>query len=463
MPEYPECVLVVGGGGRECALACALLECPRLKRLIITPANWGVLDPLGGSGGGSRVKAANVGAEDIDGLTRLCRAEGVELAVIGPEGPLCLGVADELRAIGVAVFGPGAKASRLEGSKAYAKDFMLRHGIPTAESKVFGDYAALCAYIEEKDGPLVLKADGLAAGKGVLICLAQEEALAAAARLMEAREFGAAGDRVIVEEMLTGREISFTCIVGTSLSGVPEGQLVATSTDYKRIRDGDEGPNTGGMGNICPSPYATTNVVAEFLERIWAPFLAGLEADRLEYRGFLFIGAMLTDAGLKVLEFNTRLGDPEAEVVLPLAQADWCDLMLRMARGEPMPGRVVRRPGACCAVMLASAGYPVSKSAPEPIEGLDRLAARGLLAGEHPALRAYFCGVAREPLPGPGEPYRNYTDELAAVRYLAAGGRVLCLSALGRDLSEARRLAYEAVGNVRFAGMQFRSDIGQLR
>jgi len=320
----------------------------------------------------------------------------------------------------------------------------------------------------------VLTADGLAAGKGVIVCADREQALEGARRIMEEREFGSSGDLALVEERLYGNEISFTCLV----SGT-EARLLVASTDYKPLLDGNEGPNTGGMGNICPTPFATPAVIAEFEERTLRPFAAGLKADGLDYRGFLFIGTMLNEQGLKVLEFNVRLGDPEAQVVLPMVEADWPRLFSGIAAGELDTAGITLRSGACVAVCVATGNYPYGKSEPAVIEGLDRVYNRGLLTpapdsppGTPPPVSIYFAGVgietANEATAGDGgdgspRPYANYYADLDQRRFLATGGRVLAVSASGTDLSDARRLAYEVLGNLRFDGMQYRSDIGKLR
>lgn len=469
-PDYPRRVLIAGSGGRENALGNALLKSPRLERLFISPANYGLFDPLALGGAPHRAQCLPRPALDISGITDACREQQVDLAVVGPEDPLVAGLADSLRAAGIPCVGPGKAAAQLEGSKAFAKAFMLKQGIPTAAFREFGavyaDPLPLRQYLEAQAQGCVLKCDGLAAGKGVMVCATREAALAAFERIAVRQEFGPAGDRVVVEELLSGPEISFTCLLAGGRA-----EVLPPSSDYKRLQDGDAGPNTGGMGNICPSPWATDAVVAEFAQRILAPTLRGLAAEGLDYRGFLFVGAMLTAQGLRVIEYNVRFGDPEAAVVLPLCEADWPALLFAIAQGElPAGGHIgsaIRiREGACVAVVLASADYPYSRSPPVPIEGLGRLGARdsalggALLSGPAAPLALYFAGVGAE---APPEPYQNYfTAAQAGQGYLASGGRVLTISARGRDLSEARRLAYEALGNLRFAGMQYRSDIGRL-
>ena len=466
--EYPRRIMVVGNGGRECALSNALLLSPEVERLYITPANWGVLDPRASAGTASRVTTLDIKANDTDGLTAAAGELDIDLVVIGPEDPLVNGLADELRSGGRLVVGPGRDAARLEGSKLYAKEFMARHGIPTAGYVQFDDAAGLLAHCAAVKGPVVLKADGLAAGKGVVICPDAGTAEAAARRMMVDREFGGAGDRVVVEDCLSGPEISWTVLVSGGRA-----ELLGVSTDYKPLKDGNTGPNTGGMGNICPTPFATEAITAEFMQHIMRPFMDGLKADGLDYRGFLFVGTMLTADGLKVLEFNVRLGDPEAQVVLPINDADWPALFAGVAAGrwETLPA--MRPNTACVAVVAASANYPYGKSEPAVIDGLDRVQRRGLLdfglnaAGRPapPPVSIYFAGVGRELRESAAETegYRNYHADLDRADYLATGGRVLAVSALGRDLREARRVAYEVVGNLRFAGMQFRLDIGRMR
>ena len=449
--DYPRRIMVVGNGGRENALANALLLSGQVERLYITPANWGVVDPQDEA----RVHVLALKADDTNSIVKTARSEGIGLVVIGPEAPLVAGMADALRAAGIPTLGPGADAARLEGSKDFAKGFMRRHGIPTAQSQTFTGIDALQSYLAVLDGPCVLKADGLAAGKGVIICESRAEAEEAAQRMLVKRDFGAAGERVVVEELLAGPELSFTCLLAGGRA-----QLLGVSTDYKRLLDGQQGPNTGGMGNICPTPYATPEVLSEFDTRILAPVMAGLAADGLDYRGFLFVGAMLTGDGLKVLEFNVRLGDPEAQVVLPLLAADWPAVFGAAADGQLTPHAVKVRPGSCVAIVLASANYPYGKSEPAPIEGFDRIRARGLLDGTDPEVRLYFAGVGCGTGAEPSDAYVNYYRDPQR-RYMATGGRVLAVSARGNDLSDARRLAYECAGNLRFDGMQFRGDIGK--
>jgi phosphoribosylamine--glycine ligase len=480
--SYPKTVLIVGNGGRENALANALLTSPQLERLYITPANWGLMDPYA-RGDGQRAYCLDIDAMDSAGIVAACKEYGIELVVIGPEAPLVAGLADTLRAAAIPVLGPGQEAARLEGSKSYSKAFMQRHGIPTAKGREFSgvlkDPTPLNAYVMEINAPCVIKCDGLAAGKGVIVCDGAAEALLAVTRIAGG-EFGEAGDTVLIEERLSGPEISFTCLVAGGRA-----EVLPPSSDYKRLRDGDEGPNTGGMGNICPTPYASDEVVTEFARDILRPTIKGMVQEGLDYRGFLFVGTMLTDQGLKVIEYNVRFGDPEAAVVLPLCKADWPALFAAMAAGElpggPHGGSAIQMlEGACVAVVLASEAYPQGKTPAREIEGLARLAGRSEIAPQgllwpradpvgsdgdggpwgQGDLQLMFAGVSRAGGGGYPLPCRNF-DETDGSGYLASGGRCLTISARASNLSLARRLAYEVLGNLRFEGMQYRSDIGK--
>jgi phosphoribosylamine--glycine ligase len=459
MSRAPTCILVIGNGARENALANAILTSPDVAALYIAPPNWGIVDSATPCGV-TRVHTLDIGVLDTDALVAAAVEHRIELAVVGPEAPLVAGLSDALRNAGIPTVGPGADAARLEGSKDFAKGFMRAAGIPTADYQTFSELTPLLAYIEAADGPLVLKADGLAAGKGVIVCDDRQQAVEAARRIMDAREFGESGATVVVEERLSGPEISFTVLIAGGRA-----EVLPPSSDYKRLKDGDQGPNTGGMGNICPTPHATDEVVVEFARDILGPFMEGLRQFDLDYRGFLFVGTMLTEQGLKVIEFNVRFGDPEAAAVLPLCDADWPALLGAMAAGElpqlPDGSSTIRvRDAACVAVVLASGGYPVSKAAPAVIEGLDRVANRGLLlgAGGLGDVQLLFAGVDREG--GSAETYASFMADDDAT-YLANGGRILTISARAETLSLARRLAYEVAGNLRFDGMQFRSDIGK--
>jgi phosphoribosylamine--glycine ligase len=483
--SYPARILVVGNGGRECALANALLLSPRVEALYIAPPNWGIVDPrvLHEADAPSRVSALELPVSDNAGIVAAAQEHRIDLVIIGPEAPLVAGLADELRNAGIPCVGPGRAAAQLEGSKRYAKQFMARHGLPTAAHREFHDAAALLAYVADCPLPVVLKADGLAAGKGVAVCPTREAAQAAAQALMVERVHGDSGAAVVVEECLTGPEISFICLVAGGRA-----EVLPPGSDYKRLRDGDQGPNTGGMGNICPTPHCDDDTLVEFVRDILAPTVRGLAADGLDYRGFLFVGTMQTPQGLKVIEYNVRFGDPEAEVMLPLCDCDWPAVLAGVAAGElpradlapggftDHPGQhgpIRLRDGACVAVMLASAGYPEAKAPPARIDGLERVFAQGLLTPppradgqgwDPPAVQVCFAGVsvgAELARPGTVAVWGPRAEQ--APPLLATGGRVLCISARAADLSLARRLAYEVAGNIHFEGMQLRTDIGKLR
>ncbi len=441
-------ILVVGNGGRECAMANALLLSPKVGELCITPANWGVRDPFDEN----RVRREELNVMDLDGLLRLAEESETDLTVVGPENPLAAGIVDAFRQRGLRIVGPDRKAARLEAEKSFAKDFMLRHGIPTGGAEVFTDFEEAAKHLDGAAYPLVLKADGLAAGKGVIICPDRETARATLEQMMVEDKFKGAGKKVLVEECLTGPEISFFCFFdGTTAVPMPP------VSDYKRLKDGDEGPNTGGMGCMCPSPYATPEVVAEWREKVLQPFVKGCQEDGFDYRGVIYFGTMVTDDGLKVLEFNVRMGDPEAQAQMPLLQNDFVDVLAAMESGTLDALRASFSDEATVTVVLASANYPFGSSPPARIEGLERIAQfnngggtpNGSIFKRLPRVSVFFAGVGRQ----------ADDDEVL----LASGGRVLAVTARGNGLSEARRLAYEAVGNIHFEGAQYRTDIALLR
>ncbi len=417
-------VLVVGSGGREHTLCWALSRSPRVETVRCAPGNAGI---------GDHAERVDLAADDVDGLTRHAVEESYDLVVIGPEAPLVAGLADRLRAAGVAVFGPSAEAARLEGSKAHSKEFMERHGVPTAAFRVFDDIAALEAHLRAPGTayPLVLKADGLAAGKGVLIVDDVEAAVDGARAMLVDRVFGDAGRRVVVEECLRGTEASFFVLC--------DGERfveLATCQDYKRVRDGDRGPNTGGMGTYSPSAYLDAAMRERIVSEIVRPTVDGLAAEGTPYRGVLFIGVMLTDDGPKVLEYNCRFGDPETQVLLPRLDGDWADLLERCALGR-LEGVDVRwTPRAAVCVVLASEGYPGSYPKGLPIDGLDR-------AAELDGVLVFHAGTTHD----------------AAGRVVTSGGRVLGVTALGDDLADARERVYAAVAAIEWTGAQHRSDI----
>ncbi|MHB8681477.1 MAG: phosphoribosylamine--glycine ligase [Acidimicrobiales bacterium] len=407
-------VCLVGSGGREHALALALA---RTAEVVVTPGNPGM---PGTSPEGFPISVTDLAAPDVD----------AELFVIGPEQPLVDGLADRLRADGRLVFGPGADGARIEGSKAFMKELLDEARVPTARHGVFDDPAAARAFLHELPGPYVVKTDGLAAGKGVLVTESLAEAGADVDDKLSGRSFGEAGRRVVIEEFLAGVECSLLALCdGRRVVALPAAQ------DFKRVADGDEGPNTGGMGAYSPVPVVDDRIVDRVLDESVEPLVAALRRRGIDYRGVLYAGLMLTVDGPKVLEYNVRFGDPEAQVVLPRVDEDVTGLLTEAAAGalrtDPRPA-----PVAAVNVVLAAAGYPVSPRTGEPVEGIEA-------AGQVPGVTVLHAGTAR--------------DDAGAI--VTAGGRVLGVRAVAPGLPEARRRAYEAVGLVHFEGMTYRTDI----
>ncbi len=416
-------VLIVGSGGREHALGWALAAGDPSIEIHAAPGNPGLVE-LG--------RTWPVAADDLDGLSRLVREERYGLVVVGPEEPLARGLADRLRAQGTAVFGPGAEAAVLEASKAFAKSFMERHGIPTAEFAAVRDLAGAERLIREWGAPLVVKASGLAAGKGVTVAASEEEAIQAARECLRNRAFGDAGAIVVLERRLTGPEASVFVITDGR-----DYRLLPASQDHKRAYDGDTGPNTGGMGAYSPAPVLSAAVMAAVRKRVIEPTLEGLRAEARPYRGLLYVGLMLTEDGPRVLEYNVRFGDPETQAVLPRLGYDLGGVLLAAARGElgrvelPEPAHAA---GAC--VVAAAGDYPRGGSRGEPITGIEAARERGALV--------FHAGTA-----------------LAGGAPATAGGRILAVAGTGATLSEALATAYAGVGEIHFEGMRYRSDIGR--
>ncbi|MDR0434852.1 MAG: phosphoribosylamine--glycine ligase [Gracilibacteraceae bacterium] len=410
-------ILIVGAGGREHALAWKIATSPLCRRLYVAPGN-----------GGTAEWNIPVAANDIAGLTEFARREKVDLTVVGPEEPLTLGLADALRAENLTVFGPGREAARLEGSKAFAKEVMAKAGAPTAASRVFTEQAAACAYIEKTGTPVVVKADGLAAGKGVIVTRTAAEAKQAVHDVMGGA-FGRAGERIVVEERLTGPEVSLLCFC----DGETARPMTAVQ-DHKRIFDGDAGPNTGGMGVCAPPSFWTPALEAEAMERVVTPTLREMRRRGAPFTGVLFVGLMLTDAGLRVLEYNVRFGDPETQALMMLLQSDLVPLLLACARGGGLEtARVEWRPEAAVCVVMAAPGYPGPYAKDIPLA----------LPQATPEYAAIFhAGTA-----------------LRDGAYLSAGGRVLGVTARGADLTAARARAYALTEKIGFPGARFRRDI----
>ena len=415
-------ILVVGSGGREHALAWKIAESPLVREVVTAPGNPGT----------ARVgRNVAVRADDLAGIVALATRERVDLVVVGPEAPLVAGLVDALADAGVLAFGPRASAARLEGSKAFSKHFMKRHAIPTAAFEAFTDPDAAEAYVRRAGRPLVVKADGLAAGKGVVVASSPDEASAAVRSIMRERAFGDAGGEVVIEERLVGEEISYHVVSDGSRY-----VALAAAQDHKRLRDRDEGPNTGGMGAYGPPPVLTAELEREVLTRVVEPTLAGMAADGAPFRGALFVGLMIVDGRPLVLEYNTRFGDPETEVMMARLGSDVVPLLAGSARGSLVGVDVRWDAPAAMTVVLASEGYPGSSPRGRVIEGLDDAE---LVHGA----RVFHAGTASE-----------------GGRVVTAGGRVLAVTASGDDVAQAAARAYDAVGRIRFDGMQYRRDIG---
>ncbi len=415
-------VLVVGGGGREHALVWKLAQSPRVRGLWCAPGNAGIAE---------QAECVAIAADDPKALERFAVEQRIDLTVVGPELPLTMGIVDRFAAVGLPVFGPTAAAARLEGSKAFTKALLRHERVRTAFFGVFPDPRDAVRYIEEVGAPVVVKADGLAGGKGVFICATVAEATGAVDQLMRAQLLGDAGGRVVVEEFLEGEEVSFMALTdGTTV--LP----LATSQDHKRALDGDRGPNTGGMGAYSPAPLVTPALRDRIMREIIEPVVRGLARQGVAYTGVLYAGLMVKDGSAKVLEFNVRFGDPEAQVLLVRLRSDLAELLERAAEGR-LAGATVdwdERAGAC--VVLAAEGYPGGVERGRPIEGLD--AARGWPGGV-----VFHAGTRRRD----GD---VVTD----------GGRVLGVTALGDTIEAAVREAYAGVGLIRWPGMQYRTDIG---
>ena len=415
-------VLLVGGGGREHALAWKLKQSPKVARLAWAPANGG-LSP--------EDEQVPLKAEDVPGIVSFAARWKPDLVVVGPEAPLAAGLADELTAAGILCFGPTMAAARLESSKVFAKNFCALHGIPTPPYQVWNSPKVARAFLERYSGsfPLVLKADGLAAGKGVLICQSREEALDGIERILVKKEFGAAGDRLIVEAFLRGEEASLMVFCdGERVVPMPPAR------DFKRALDGDKGANTGGMGAYCPATNASGAQIQEAMEKIVLPTVRCMAAGGHPYRGVLYAGLMLTAEGPSLLEYNCRFGDPETQVVLPRLDGDLFDVLASCATGKLGP-EPAWKGDAAVTVVLSSAGYPASYSTGKEITGLKE-------AGEAPGAVVFHAGTKRE-----GD------------RLLTSGGRVLNVTALGATVREARERVYEAASRIRFEGKTCRTDI----
>jgi phosphoribosylamine--glycine ligase len=417
-------VLILGSGGREHALAWTAARSHAARRVVCAPGNAGT----------ERI-AENAALEPSNGaeVAAFCRSEGIDLVLVGPEGPLVAGVADRLRAEGIAVLGPGADGARLEGSKAWAKELMVAEGVPTARSATVRGVAEARKALDWLGERVAVKADGLAAGKGVVMCEGKDEAVAAVRRAVEDRAFGDAGSQVVLEEWLDGEEASVTCLVDGE-----EVRPLVPSQDHKRAHDGDRGPNTGGMGAYAPYPPLDDAAHLAAVDACVRPIARGLARRGIEFRGVLYAGLMFTEDGPRVLEYNVRLGDPETQAIVPLAGPGLLETLAACARGELAQAPPLEpRPGSALAVVAASAGYPVATDRGRVITGLEPDDDRGNAL-------VFQAG----------------TERRSDGTIVTTGGRVLAVTGLGRTLAEARDAAYATIEGIRFEGMFMRSDIG---
>ncbi|MDC3409357.1 phosphoribosylamine--glycine ligase [bacterium] len=416
-------VLVIGSGGREHALAWKLAQSAGVDEVLVAPGN-------AGSGLEAGVRNVEVAATDIQGLMALARTEQVDFTVVGPEAPLVLGAVDQFTAAGLPCFGPTQAAAQLEGSKAFSKDFMRRHNIPTAAYASFTDVADATKYIQENGAPIVVKADGLAAGKGVVVAQSEEEAIAAVEDMLSGNGFGEAGHKVVIEEFLQGEEASFICLCDGK-TAVP----FASSQDHKARDDGDRGPNTGGMGAYSPAPVVTNDVHKLAMEKVINPTLAGMAADGMPYVGFLYAGLMIDHEGqIKVVEFNCRFGDPEAQPVMMRLRADLLPCLKSAVAGTLTDAPLDFDPRMALGVVMAAGGYPGEYAGGDEITGLDK----DLLD-----TKVFHAGT-----------------KVSDGKVVTAGGRVLCVVGLGESVELAQALAYERVDLIGWRNRYFRKDIG---
>ena len=422
-------VLVLGSGGREHALVWKLAQSPSVATLWCAPGNAGTA--LEVTRAGAPVINVAIPADDLEGLLAFARSERPDLTVVGPDNPLALGVVDRFQAAGFTIWGPNQRAAQFESSKAFSQDFMERHGVPTARAGTFEDAHAAKAFCRQLEGRCAVKADGLALGKGVLLCRDVAAAEAAVDEILVQKAFGTAGARIVVQELLEGMEISLHALCDGS-----HALLFPTAQDHKRALDNDQGLNTGGMGTYSPTPFLSDAQLHAVGRAILDPWLAGCAREGIDFRGLLYPGVMLTASGPRVLEFNARFGDPETQVYLARLEDDLADLLLASAEGR-LAGRELRwKPGAAVCVVMASAGYPGSSPKGLPIRGLDA-------ADALPGVKVFHAGTA-----------------LREGRVVTNGGRVLGVTATGDDVAEARRRAYAAVAAIQFEGAQWRTDIG---
>ena len=414
-------VLIVGGGGREHAIALKILENPAVTELYAAPGNGGMAQIA---------KCLPFKATDVDSIVAWSAENAVDFVVVAPDDPLCLGMVDALAEKGIPAFGPKKNAAIIEGSKVFSKNLMKKYGIPTAAYETFDNYDAAVAYLQTADMPIVVKADGLALGKGVLICQTREEAVDAVHSMMKEAKFGASGANVVIEEFLTGPEVSVLAFT--------DGKTVkpmVSSMDHKRALDHDEGLNTGGMGTIAPNPYYTKELAERCMKEIFLPTIAAMNAENRTFTGCLYFGLMMTPKGPKVIEYNCRFGDPETQVVLPLLKSDLLTIMQSTVNGTLAETPVEFSDGAACCVVLASGGYPVSYKSGYPMTGLEETSKTAML---------YHAGT-----------------KLSDGQLVTSGGRVIGVTAVADTLKQAVADAYQAAEKIHFTDRHMRHDIGQ--
>ena len=411
-------ILVVGGGGREHAIIRKLKENPAAEEIYALPGNGGIA---------ADAECVNIGAKDLDGIVAFAKEKGIDYAVVAPDDPLVLGCVDALEAEGIPCFGPRANAAIIEGSKVFSKDLMKKYGIPTAAYEVFTDPKDALAYLETCPVPTVVKADGLALGKGVTVAMTRQEACGAVREIMEDRKFGKSGDRIVIEEFLEGPEVSVLAFTdGTTV------KPMVSSMDHKRAEDGDRGPNTGGMGTVAPNPFYTEEVAKACMEQIFLPTIRAMKAEGREFRGCLYFGLMITKDGPKVIEYNCRFGDPETQVVLPLLESDLLTVMQAVTNGTLADCEVKFRDAHACCVVLASKGYPVSYE------------------------KGYEIAI-----PAEAQPHVFVAGaKLEDGKLKTSGGRVLGVTAVADTLSEAVKEAYRMADTIEFGNKYCRRDIG---
>lgn len=412
-------LLVVGGGGREHAIIKKLRENDKVEHIYALPGNGGIA---------ADAECIGIDAKDIDSIAKFAQEHQIDFAIVAPDDPLVLGAVDKLHALGIPCFGPESSAAMIEGSKSFAKELMQKYGIPTADYTVIDSYEAAKKYLENAEYPLVIKADGLALGKGVFIIEDQETALATAQRILVDKMFGTSGDKIVIEEFLTGPEVSVLAFTdGHTI--VP----MVSSMDHKRAQDGDKGLNTGGMGTVAPNPYYTDEVAQRCMDEIFVPTVKAMVEEGRPFKGCLYFGLMLTAKGPKVIEYNCRFGDPETQVVLPLLESDLLDIMMAVEEERLSQMKIKFKDGASCCVIMASEGYPQSYQTGYPIT--DNSPADAIV---------YHAGT-----------------KLVDGQVVTSGGRVLGVTAVADDLPTAINKAYAAVAKIDFANAYYRHDIGQ--